>query len=371
MPADKIDPAFGPYSPWTDINSEPVATVRLGETTMAQVAARLNMDVDALLEANPQITNPAKLMVGQDIRLPVCQLPGTSRDAVTTPSPASGPPAAHATAARREEPAADEEEWCFTPGCGDFAPLQFTKEQVVPRAVGALKVGAGAAGFVAGAALCETGIGCAVGGPLMVFSADVAGSGAGQIISGKPEPTVVGAIGGERLQAIEEEIVNAAALAVPAAEGVAMWRTGKPVINRPAPSPRPVTAGSVAAPALNAAEQSIVQEVRAILKAPEMQELRQAYAAGKDVTVRIGGRVIQYEPGLKASGMTMFGENGFLLGREAFQSEAELVKTLLHETHRLTTSAAAEGVSGALVKAETDAAYEFAERAYQAVMTGK
>jgi hypothetical protein len=32
---------------------------------------------------------------------------------------------------------------------------------------------------------------------------------------------------------------------------------------------------------------------------------------------------VQYEPGLPSSGMTMFGENGFLIGREAFSSAAE------------------------------------------------
>ncbi len=32
-----------------------------------------------------------------------------------------------------------------------------------------------------------------------------------------------------------------------------------------------------------------------------------------------------------ASGMTMFGENGFLIGNEAFASDAELGKAILHE----------------------------------------
>jgi hypothetical protein len=267
----------------------------------------------------------------------------------------------------------DEDEWCFTPGCGDFSPLEFTKEQVAPRAVGALKVGVGAAGFAAGAALCKTGLGCVAGAPLMVFSADVAGSGVGQMIYNEPQRTVAGQIGGESLQAIEEDIVNGAAFAVPAAEGLAMWRTGAPAINRSVPSPGQAAGRTAAAPAFNATEQSIIQEVRGMLKAPEMQQIREAYAAGKDVTVRIGGRVIQYEPGLKASGMTMFGENGFLIGREAFRSEGELIKTLLHETHRLKTTASTQGagVSGAMVKAETEAAYEFAERAYEAIVTAK
>jgi hypothetical protein len=64
--------------------------------------------------------------------------------------------------------------------------------------------------------------------------------------------------------------------------------------------------------------------------------------------------------------MTLFGENGFVLGREAFVSEAELTKTLLHETYRLTTSQSAVGVSGAVASAETNEAFSFAERAYGA-----
>ena len=40
----------------------------------------------------------------------------------------------------------------------------------------------------------------------------------------------------------------------------------------------------------------------------------------------INGRTIQYEPNLSVSGMTMFGENGFLIGKGAFKSQAELQK---------------------------------------------
>lgn len=87
-------------------------------------------------------------------------------------------------------------------------------------------------------------------------------------------------------------------------------------------------------------------------------------ASGKMALVRIGGRLIQYEAHYPFSGMTMFGENGFLLGPQAFKSEAELVKTLLHETHRLSTSLATKaGVDAALVQGETKAAFDFAERA--------
>jgi hypothetical protein len=59
----------------------------------------------------------------------------------------------------------------------------------------------------------------------------------------------------------------------------------------------------------------------------------------------------------------MFGENGFLLGREAFSSQSELNQTVLHELYRLTFSQAAEGVSGVLATQETNAAASFAARA--------
>jgi len=61
------------YDPGAGLDDNPVDTVRLGETTLPQVAQRLGMDKDALLQANPQISDPNHLMVGQEVRLPLCQ----------------------------------------------------------------------------------------------------------------------------------------------------------------------------------------------------------------------------------------------------------------------------------------------------------
>jgi ankyrin repeat protein len=47
-----------------------VATVRDGETSLAAIALRLNMDLASLMQANPQIADPNSLKAGQDIRLP-------------------------------------------------------------------------------------------------------------------------------------------------------------------------------------------------------------------------------------------------------------------------------------------------------------
>jgi hypothetical protein len=132
-----------------------------------------------------------------------------------------------------------------------------------------------------------------------------------------------------------------------------------------------VAAADTALTGFNTVEQGIIVEVRGMMKAAEIAKIRQAYAAGVDVTIKLGCRTIQYEPALKASGMTMFGENGFLIGREAFVSEPEFVKTLLHETYRLMTSVSrTEGVSAATARVEADAALDFSNRAYAAVMAG-
>jgi hypothetical protein len=124
--------------------------------------------------------------------------------------------------------------------------------------------------------------------------------------------------------------------------------------------------------AFSSTEQSIVLEARRILSSSELAQIRLAQQAGKSLLVRIGGRLIQYEPGAPCSGMTLFGENGFLLGREAFTSESELVKTLLHELHRLTTSVVrANGATMATVRSETEAASAFAERAFRVMLEGR
>jgi RHS repeat-associated protein len=121
----------------------------------------------------------------------------------------------------------------------------------------------------------------------------------------------------------------------------------------------------------SAQENAMIAEVRSMLTSRELTILREAHAAGqRGVVVNIGGRVIQYEPTLPSSGMTLasFGENGFVLGPQAFKSEAELTKTFLHEVQRLSTSSIigrTELSVDLATRPETDAAYSFAERAYE------
>jgi len=123
--------------------------------------------------------------------------------------------------------------------------------------------------------------------------------------------------------------------------------------------------------AFTTTEQAIILEARRILTSPAFARLRAAHTIRTSATVKLAGRVIQYEPGAPVSGMTLFGENGFLIGREAFRHEAELVKTVLHELHRLSTSTVrVEGATMATVRIETLAAKTFADRAFKATLQG-
>jgi hypothetical protein len=77
--------AFGPSS--TDASK---TTVRLGESTLADVALNRKLDLDALRAANPQIRDRnAKLLVGQEINLPICEAPAKQADPVPAGPPAS------------------------------------------------------------------------------------------------------------------------------------------------------------------------------------------------------------------------------------------------------------------------------------------
>ena len=90
--APRIDAsdAGSTYVPGTDLDDNPIDNVRLGETSLSQVAQRLGLDPDALRQANPQISDPDHLMVGQGVRLPLCQQQGPAgTDGGTSPNTAS------------------------------------------------------------------------------------------------------------------------------------------------------------------------------------------------------------------------------------------------------------------------------------------
>ena len=60
----------GPISQHLENDYEGVATVRVGENRLADVADRLGIDRHALQNANPNLPEGASLKAGQEIRLP-------------------------------------------------------------------------------------------------------------------------------------------------------------------------------------------------------------------------------------------------------------------------------------------------------------
>jgi hypothetical protein len=109
---------------------------------------------------------------------------------------------------------------------------------------------------------------------------------------------------------------------------------------------------------------AIMREARAIVNSSGMATLRRAAAQGVQVEVQIGGRTVVYVPGMhqSISGMTLHGENGFAIGGRVFSSQAETMKTVLHELFRLST---ASRIGSATTAArETADAWRFAETAY-------
>ena len=115
---------------------------------------------------------------------------------------------------------------------------------------------------------------------------------------------------------------------------------------------------------LSPEEQDIFRSAADVYFSSRFDEIRRAHLANEGVEIKIGGTVVMYEPDLPASGMTLFGEQGFVVGPEAFDSEAELAQTVLHEFHRLLTSQSRAGVSGSLADAETCSAAAFAAGNY-------
>jgi hypothetical protein len=106
----------------------------------------------------------------------------------------------------------------------------------------------------------------------------------------------------------------------------------------------------------------IMGQAFSMLRSGGMAELRAAAEAGVSASVKIGGRNITFDPG-PFSGMTNFAENTFHLGSNAFTSNVELTKTVLHELFRLSNSSGGIA-SAASAAAQTRAAASFAERAY-------
>lgn len=109
-------------------------------------------------------------------------------------------------------------------------------------------------------------------------------------------------------------------------------------------------------------EIKIINEANSIMKSKKL--LTETFNSGIGTELKIAGRTIIVEPQAPMSGMTLFEENAFVIGKEAFSNSSELGKTILHELHRLHTSIlrGKTGTQG-LVSKETAAAANFAEKA--------
>lgn len=118
---------------------------------------------------------------------------------------------------------------------------------------------------------------------------------------------------------------------------------------------------------LSSIQQVIATEVQTILRSKELSILRAAHKSRITKEVTINGRRILYQADMGQGyyGMSLFYENGFLLAPDAFSTEEALVKTIIHELHRLyTTSSKIEGVYQDLATMETAAAVNFSNELY-------
>jgi murein DD-endopeptidase MepM/ murein hydrolase activator NlpD len=153
MPPPKVGSSIGPapafnFEPVSD--STPVAIVQLGETSFSEIAKRLGIDKDSLREANPQISDPTGLKVGQQVFLPgrvapppeasfgFQQPPSNSLSQSSPPILAKGDPLAKAMVQMHLADGAPQSQTAFR------APVQPDKQIVVQT------LGGGAEPVVAG-----------------------------------------------------------------------------------------------------------------------------------------------------------------------------------------------------------------------------
>ncbi len=61
------------------VANDSTAVVQLGENSLSGIANRVGVNLNDLIKANPQISNPDKLTPGQEIRLPSSGSPGMSQ----------------------------------------------------------------------------------------------------------------------------------------------------------------------------------------------------------------------------------------------------------------------------------------------------
>lgn len=112
---------------------------------------------------------------------------------------------------------------------------------------------------------------------------------------------------------------------------------------------------------LSSIEKEIAEESYDILNNENFDKIINAFKKNQSVEIEINGRVITYDDA-PFSGLTNFEKNGFHIGREAFKDDDEIIKTVLHEMHRLKTSKLRGSGNAADVAQETKAAFDYAEK---------
>ncbi|TXB58097.1 RHS repeat-associated core domain-containing protein [Phaeodactylibacter luteus] len=134
------------------------------------------------------------------------------------------------------------------------------------------------------------------------------------------------------------------------------------------PSSKLMTA-SKALPGLSKAETGIANTAKGIMDSKAFKAGIEGMKNGTNSEITVNGVKVVFQADGPFSGFTLFGENGFVVGREALQSSDEIAKTVLHETYRISTSTAKSGggVSQGMVTKETNDVMKFVERAFNAI----
>ena len=124
-------------------------------------------------------------------------------------------------------------------------------------------------------------------------------------------------------------------------------------------------------PKLTKLETKIVDEANVILNSKEFDLIQKAYQSGTETSVKIGERIVAYNPETAGSSITMHASpfhegSGFQLGPKAFESTTELKKTLIQELFRLNTQNTLElGVD--VTRKYTDDAFQAGEKLHNQV----
>ncbi len=123
------------------------------------------------------------------------------------------------------------------------------------------------------------------------------------------------------------------------------------------------------------AELGVIEDARSILDSGDFQKLREAAEKGEFAEISVGGLNIKLEPDFMSDPSTRamtFGDD-FILNPLTItqQPHEELVKTILHELHRLNFSEVVkkQSINPNSASTTTREAYEFAEEAAK-VITG-